>query len=277
MAKRGREINKEQRTSLRSQNDLLSNIVNSAVSEGVDAMSRHSRYEPEFLAKYLDEKAVSEYASQLPKLIQDCQAKGKTPEEAKEYAQKSLASLISSGKLFNERGQRLILRKGLDKKLTGTRSKEVLEGEKYLDKALIGFRDLYELMKTGDYAQRLPELAQAVGAIYQIGALDSAINSLYENDLMNDKRYIAIKKSIEKGLRKNIQGIETVIQGYVPKPIVASIMAIIGIAVLSLMFFSTNITGNVINANSAPMVIKIPAMIFGAASFVLGVYLFLKK
>jgi len=95
--------------------------------------------------------------------------------------------------------------------------------------------------------------------------------------LGEEPKYLTIKKSLREGLRQGVELAQGTLDRYFPQALAASILIIVGLGVMALMLASTNITGNAIGISSAPVILKIPALIFGAASLILGVFLFFKK
>ena len=91
----------------------------------------------------------------------------------------------------------------------------------------------------------MPELAEAVRTVNNMGFLDPAVDILRYHNLMNERKYETLKKSIRektvKGTEKALRGIERYIA---PKKAAAIILGILGIILLILP--KINITGNVI-------------------------------
>ena len=264
------EIGNEKRGGI----DLVS-LVNSAVQEGVGAISEtHPRFSPEFLAKYLDPKKLNQYAHKVSKKAGEYQEQGRDPREVVEKAYKTLAAKVASGKFFNEKGKEIVLRESWQKRsrkwFGGGTAKEVLEGENYLDKAMTSFKDLYNLMKSGDYAQRMPELANAIASIYDLGFMDAATNILYQNGQLKEGKYLALKKAIREKTEKKIGQTQEYLHHAFSQSLAAAVLAIIGLGVL---FTSNSITGNVIGAANQTNII---ALIFGAGSLILGLYFLMK-
>src|SRR3989338_6342359 len=147
----------------------INQLFDSAIDNGLKALSeRHLGYTPKTLAKYIDKNEVRKYTAIISKEMKKYQAQGK---DINDFAQKvytGLASLAASGEFFNEDGINLIFRKSLRRKLGGRKAREVLEGEKYLEDAMLGFRKLYDLTGSEEFREQLPELSNAVRALYKI-------------------------------------------------------------------------------------------------------------
>lgn len=253
----------------------LTSLVNSAVQEGIGVISeRHPRFSPEFLVKYLDPKKLNQYAFKISKKAEEYQEQGRDPREVIEKSYKTLAAKLASGKLFNEKGKEIVLSESWQKQsrrwFGGGRAREVLEGEEYLDRAMSSFRDIYNLMKSGDYAQRMPELAYAISSIYDLGFLDAATNILYQNGQLKEGKYIALKEAIREKTKRKIGQTQQYLDRSFSQSLAAAVLAIVGIGVL---FTTNSITGNVIGMTNQTNFI---ALFFGAASLILGLYFLMR-
>src|SRR3989344_3151525 len=98
----------------------LNKIVNSAIGEGIDAIINiHPRFsgQEELLSSYIDKKRLNE----------------------KDFVNK-IAGYVASGKSFKEKGKEIILRESFEKEkhkwFSEGIAREVLNGEKYLDKTM---------------------------------------------------------------------------------------------------------------------------------------------
>lgn len=262
----------------------LVKLVNSAVQEGVGAISEaHPRFSPEFLAQYIDPKRINQYAHKISQKAGEYQEQGRDPREVIEKTYKTLAARVASGKLFNEKGREIVLGESWQKKsrrwfglFGGGKAREVLEGEKYLDDAMRSFRDIYNLMKSGNYAQRMPELANAVASIYDLGFLDAAANILYQNGQLKEGKYLALKQAIREKTGRRIEQTQEYLNRTFSQSLAAAVLAIVGLAVL---FASYNISGNAVTGNVIGTAnnSSAAAVIFGLFSFILGIYLFVRK
>lgn len=254
----------------------LGEIVSSAVEEGVEALvKRRPRFSGQegLLMHYIDKKQVNLYVKNVAKEIQ----RYKDPKEAKKFIKQfyeDLAGYAASGKLLNKKGKELILRDSWEKRARswfGREAREIVKGEKYLDKVMTSFRDIYELLKNGDYAQRMPELAQAVASVYDMGFFDTAVNVLYEDGLMDKKKYGLFKKAIRKRAEAASAYTTQKIQDYlIPQRAAAVILGVLGLATI---LTTSNITGGIIGVSKTDL--------FGLISGILllssGVWMWFRK
>ena len=260
--------------------DLVA-IVNGAIKEGIGAIVQaHPRFtsQENFLMAHVDKDKLNNYIAGAAEVIKKYED---NPQELQKIVQefyKNTANHVASGELLSERGKELILRKSLKEKAGGwfgsRKARETLEGEKYLDKALGSFMEIYELMKSGDYAKRMPEIAEALGNLYEMGFADATVNVLYQNGGLDKNRYYTLKKAIterakysveiaEKELQKHIGGLEKAAE-----KAAAAILAILGIGVI----LKTNtITGNAIGISSG--ITSLPAVLWGLAVLGAGIWM----
>mgnify|MGYP000439190599 CR=1 FL=1 len=258
------------RSGRRGQRVNLSKIINSAIEEGIDAIiKKHPRFtdQEELLLHYLDKKKIKDY-------LEDYIKHSDGPIDIKHLINR-FGGYVASGELFNERGKELILRESLGREsirfFTGRMAREVLRGEKYLDETMRSFKDLYKLFKTGDYAQRMPKLAEAVSTVYDMGFADAAVNILYENGLMNRTKYRAFKRAINERVKQGVEYTQKSLAEYIiPQKVAAVIVGIIGMAVL---LASNSITGAVIGAGKT----SLSALLFGGLTLIAGIFLWIKK
>jgi hypothetical protein len=267
----GNPVRNEQR------GNLLEDVVNSAANSAADFLSqKRPRFSKQFILRYMDHKAVTDYAKKVAPYLQE----GKiSSEEADNY----LASHIVSGDFLTDEGKEIILESSLEKEAkkwggwtSGARkAKNALEGEKYLDKAMIAFKDIYDLIQSDErYAKHMPELSQAVNALYELGFRDVTLTALRKH-LPKDK-YIAAKLGIAQAAEKAGEYANAAVRNYIPQGLAAAVLAIVGIGVLVTTYNLTGntLTGNVIGTTNNS---SAAAVIFGLVSFILGIYLFIRK
>src|SRR3989344_6209138 len=115
----------------------LNKIVNSAIGEGIDAIINiHPRFsgQEELLSSYIDKKRLNEYINES---LTEAYENKKFNE--KDFVNK-IAGYVASGKSFKEKGKEIILRESFEKEkhkwFSEGIAREVLNGEKYLDKTM---------------------------------------------------------------------------------------------------------------------------------------------
>jgi len=256
----------------------LGQVINSAVSEGIEAIiESHPRFsdQEEFLASHIDKKKMNEYLGGAIEQIQGYDNE-RDQMEALNKLYEETASYVASGELFTERGKETVLRNSFEKNsrkwFRGRPSREILEGEKYLDRVMGSFKELYNLFKSGDHAQRMPELASAVSTVYDMGFTDAAVNVLYETGMMDKRKYQTFKRAIRERTKEGVEYTQGALEKYIlPQNVAASVLGFIGLGVL---FSANSITGNIIGTSTST---NVGAMIFGAALLGLGVWMFFRK
>jgi|TARA_Y100000296_G_scaffold71880_1_gene87760 hypothetical protein len=256
----------------------LGQVINSAVSEGIEAIiESHPRFtdQGEFLASHIDRRKLSQYVGEAVEVIQGYD-NPKDQSEALKELYEDTASYVASGEFFTKRGKEAVLRNSFEndsrRLLRGRGSREILEGEKYLDKVMGSFRELYNLFKSGDYAQRMPELSSAVATVYDMGFTDAAVNILYETGMMSKRGYKTFKKAIKERTKESVEFTQEALTKYlIPQKAAASVLGVIGLGVL---FSANSITGNIIGTSSST---NIGAMIFGVAVLGVSIWMFFRK
>lgn len=255
----------------------LGQIVNSAVEEGIDAIiERYPRFadQEELLAHYIDKKKINGYVKGVIKELKTYRDEKKATKFLNEFYNE-LAGYVAAGEVFSEEGKEVILRESWEKRarrwFTGGAAREVLRGERYLDKVMASFRDLYHLFKTRDYAQRMPELAEAVATVYDMGFADAAVNVLYEKGLMNERRYKFLKNVIAERVKEGAEYTQKKLQDYiVPQKAAAVIFGILGLGVI---LASNKITGAFIGTSGT----NIFTLALGGLLLIIGILLWCWK
>lgn len=252
-------------------------IINSAIEDGVSAIIEHNpRFDQEYILEHIDKRRLR---GKIKEIYRNIEERGErlSDEEKIRYIHGELADYIATGAAFDELGKRLILKSGLEEKaqsgfFKGLFARRELKGEKYLDDVVGAFKGLYALFKTGDYAKRMPEVAEDVATVYNMGFLNPAIEVLEHYGLINRRRYDILKKSIrertKEGVEKAVSGIEKY-AGY--QRATASIFGVFGI--LLLFISGTKITGGVISnlfSNSVTSFIGIFLILISLALFLIN-------
>lgn len=222
----------------------LSNAVKQGIEAIVEEHPKFANFQP-YLLKHIDHKKIQEKYFELYK-----ESKGLGEQERINYIYNELADYVASGSVLDEKGKEIILKNSLEEK-TGffhkLFHKSKFDGEKYLNNTMEAFNDLYALFKSGDYAQRMPELTKSVATLHDLNFLDPAVDVLKEYGLIDSKKHRFLKENIYKRVgeesKKVVGGIERYI---VPEKIAASIIGFVGIV---LIIFNLNITGAVIGEN----------------------------
>ena len=258
-----------------SQEQVINSIINDAVGKGIDAIVKHHprfRENQDYILRHIDKKKLNEKVGEI---YEDVNERNWSDDKKLEYIHKELTDYVATGSAFDEAGKEVILKRGLEEKAGkwwGVGARRKLEGEKYLDYTIEAFQDLYSLFKTGAYAEKMPEVADAVTTVHEMGFLDPAVDVLKHYNLIDKKRYSVLKNSIrektEEGVRQTIGGIEK----YAMYQKAAALIFMIVGAVLILNSLS-GITGFVISESIGTSVSGILGLVFiigGVLLFVNG-------
>lgn len=251
-------------------------MINAAVEEGINQiMEQHPVFKnkAEYISTHLDKKKLNKKISEIYHLIE--QQRNLSEETKAQYLQQGIANYVASGELFDDAGKQIILKNGLEGRVSGgffrtLFGRQKLDGDKYLNETLGAFQNLYELFKTGDYAQRMPELAQAVTTVNDMGFLDPAVEVLKHYGLIDDRKYDLLKQNIRKKTEQAVTTAVTGIEKYsMYEKAAAIIFGILGLIVI----FSSQISliGGVIGISN-----NLTTGIVGGLLIFLSLILFLK-
>ncbi len=246
--------------------------VDSAVKYGIYEILKNNPVfgnNPEIINRYMDSKKLNSAIKEMSKTLNtNLATRNLSDEEKISYLHKNISDYVSSGRAFTDKGQKIILKGSLEEKAKqGGFVREMIvnpvvnlfskksDGEKYLDKTMNAFHDLYTLMKSGDYAQRMPELAEATQTIHDMGFLDTSLDILKEYGIIKDERqYNFLKKSLGyKTKEAEKQAVSSIEKYILPQQVQKAAAVVLGVCGATLLFISQpGITGNVISARNLP-------------------------
>ena len=239
----------------------LDQLANEGLNEGINAFVKaHPRFmgQEKFLTSYIDSKKMNDYLAQSMKDLG-----GKYGKVDSEKVKDTLAGYVNSGEVFNEKGKEVLLSHSWDKRSRSfwqRGAKEIIAGEKYLDKTMESFRDLYNLLSSGDYAERNKTMASAVSGIYNLGFTDAAVNVLYNNGKLDKTKYTTLKKAIvdraKKGEETILKEVEKSALAQKVEKVAENIKKPAGVALAgigtAIVIGTNSITGNVIQRDWSP-------------------------
>lgn len=200
----------------------MDKIVQGAISEGIERIvENHPRFkdQQQNVMRHVDRGKLRNGLQSIEQYIRKLEESGKeiSPEQEAQIKYESLAKYVASGGAFDNAGKELILRQSLTERAIrrprGPAARQ-LGGEQYLDKVGVAFRQLYDMFKSGDYAQHMPEVAKAVSTVYSLGFLSPAVDLMYHSGLMNEKRYAILKENIHARVREGTRVTEEAMQKY---------------------------------------------------------------
>ena len=238
-----------------------------------EIIRQHPRFKNigNYIAKHIDHRLVEKRM----KSIYAYAIKEKKPrEEIEEYLTNGVADYISSGAAFDRVGKEVILKKGLEEKANsglfkGFFARRELNGEKYLDKSLDAFNEVYEMFKSGDYD--MPEVEGQLKYLNRLGFAGSAADILKDAGLIGGSQYSKIKGNIRKGAKEATREFGSRLEKYAQYKVASSIFGIFGVGLIiaSKIGITGNVVGNQISNN--------PSIIAGAVLLVLALGLFLGR
>ncbi|MFH1503143.1 MAG: hypothetical protein ABIE36_00605 [Candidatus Diapherotrites archaeon] len=260
------------------------NQLNGAVQSGIETIiENHPRFAnfQEFLVKHIDQRKIQEKYFEL---YEEALKKGLDKEKGEDYIYNGITNYVASGDVIDEKGKEIILKNSLEEKSKNIFQRifqrRKINGEKYLDNAMEAFHDLYTLFKSGEYAQRMPELTESVTTLYDLNFLDPAVDVLKAYGWIDNKKHKFLKENIYNrageesqkvvgGIEKYIVPKKTIEREIIPQKRVASIIGLFGIILIAA---NLKITGAVIGDTS-----KITIGIAGGLLLLLSLLIFLKK
>jgi hypothetical protein len=146
----------------KEEKDPKQEFVNSAVSEGVNAILRDHpvlSHNPEYLAKHIDMRKLN---SRIDEIYGEINEKHKLWGDKKkfEYMHHAIADYVATGNAFNERGQEIIFKRSLEEKagsgfFRGLFARRELNGEKALEKKLAAYHNLYDVVEKSGLSEEV--------------------------------------------------------------------------------------------------------------------------
>lgn len=249
-------------------------LINSAIQYGLGVLAKdHPSFNLEYIKNHVDERALKE---KLEEISEEIGTGGFFEGRKGKKLYKTLADYVASGNVLDDEGKKVILRGGLEEKaksgfFRGFFARRELKKEKYLDKVIGAFKDLYLLISTGNYADKMPELTEAATTIYRLDFFDSAMDILNSRGVMSNRKYKLIKKKIRETIESTAEPVLKNPENYFQQ----ATAAILGGLGLLLFFASSTITGGVIGSMENNEIRLIGAVLFFIALFIL--FLIVKK
>lgn len=260
--------------------DKKQEFVNHAVNDGIDEILKHHPAFSEnrdYITRHIDKKKLS---SRISKIYFAVKNKNWSQGKKTEYLHKGIANSVATGQLFDEEGQEIILKKSLEEKalggfFRGLFARRTLEGEKYLDKTVGAFKNLYHLFKQGDYKERMPELSGAVERVYDLGILNPALDILKYYNLIDEKKYRQLKQNVKEETKKSAEKVVGGLEAYItPQKEAAAVFFVLGIMLV--IFSGLRFTGAVI-FESVSRINSLAGLIFLFISLMLSFRLYKNK
>ena len=267
-------------------------LIQGALREGVELILHHH---PRFRGKegeigqHVDPARIRHGVKNIEAYIAALEQKEKrqfTSEERAQITYNQLVTYVASGSAFDGAGKELVLRQSLEERARkGPRMFEArthLKGEQYLDQVTVAFRQLYQMFKSGDYAERMPELARAVTTVYDQGFLSPAADLLRHYGLIDGKRYALLKKNIHTKVKQGVEettrgmeqyGIEQPAEEQLPTNTGGKVTAVAlgAVGVGTMVFSSMRFTGSAVGVSFGTTLLPLAGILLCVAAWlVLG-------
>lgn len=222
-------------------------FVNLGIEKGInEIIKKHPRFRDKRkeIAKHLDQTRLKE---RVYDIYQNLETKKLSEEKRREYIVKELSDYIATGIAFDEEGKEIILLKGLEEKakggfIRGYSARKMLKGEEYLDRSLGLARYLSNLMESGNYQEKMPEIAKAASTLEDMQLLDPLIKIMNYRGSLDEREYKFLQQRIYQKTMESEKNIKKGIEKY----IASSILGVLGI---SLIAVSSGVTGAVVGSS----------------------------
>lgn len=236
--------------------------------KGIDEIIKHhQRFKgrrKEIIA-HLDRTRLKE---RVYDIYQNLSGKRISEKKRKEYIVNELSDYISTGIAFDDEGKEIILLKGLEEKaksgfIKGHSARKMLRGEQYLDRGLGLAHNLSYIMKSGNYAEKMPEIAEAADTLEDMHLLDPLIKIMKYSGVLDKREYKFLQNRVYE---KAIQSEKNIKKG-IEKYVAAAILGVLGI---SLIAFSSKITGAFIGVPNTAIISEATGAVMILISLVLS-------
>jgi hypothetical protein len=196
-------------------------LINQAVNAGLQSLISQPGMENSnvFITHNLDKEKVYSAVDEIEKELE--KQKITSPKEQYKILYKGIASYVASGNALKEKGRKILFEKGYKGKLDQSMLEKIasffkpnkFEGEKYFEKALNAYGDMYDILSQDKVAQQeIPELTKAAKSMKMYGFLDTALNIFKAHGMMDEKLYNQLSKELYQKTtvkaHKGMKGIE---------------------------------------------------------------------
>jgi len=248
-----RQPRQPKQTKQTKQEQLVSSAIQYGVQELLNNNPIFKGYET-VLTNYVDNQKLQH---KLKEIYDSPDLKGKKEfsKEDEKYIATEIADYFVTGAALSEKGQEVILGRGLEGKVSKSiweswfgisKKKHSLPGIEYLNDAIRATEDLSALLKDKGGIKALPNLAKPLAKLEEIKLLYPALRVLRANKLIDQSKYQELANKayeIAKDIPKQIaQGVEEGINRNYQK-IAAAILGVLGVLVIA---SNLSITGNII-------------------------------
>ena len=220
----------------KSLDEVINSVVNSSAQEAIKRIVQQHpelKSKAEYMLKHIDPRALNQHVQSY---LESLSETGLKPEKLMNALGRNLVDYIGSGGAFDENAQEIILGKGMKRAERQERDK--------VGKVIYAFNEIYDMFKTGDYAEKMPELARAAAVIHDYGFQYSAADMLKQSGVMSLNEYRALKRAISQGVERTARKAKTHLTDYIRRAAV-----VLGLVGLGFLVSSMNITAAVIGTS----------------------------
>jgi len=272
----------------------LDDLMGEAAREGIHALTTENprfRNQEDYIGRHVSGRKLKGFAEYAQAYIHEREKAGKplSPDQQARLLYDTVKKGVASGQALDKEGQEIILGKSLEGKV----SKNMLanffsknrEANKNLNNVMGAFKELYMMLKTGDYAQRMPELYAAVEVIDRNNFLNTAVDFLAQYGLIDKSKYKLIKKAVKERTDQAVKYTGDIMLGYATgavdrqraeqqkaeqhkyRKVAAGFTAIIGVA--AIVISGRKLTGNVIGNSNINILGVVAGLLIIAAAWLL--------
>ena len=242
-------------------------LINEGIRTGLESLIKNHpelKRQGAHLINYLDSEGIDSYVTDAIEEASE-EKGGKLENKDISSIVKTVAKSVSNADAFDDKGKEIILRRAsleqqkgegffkylskgkVGKAFGSLGASKLLKQEDYVTRAAESFGEILELMKSGGYAQHMPQLEEAAKEIYHAGFFSSAADILFREKLMNSSTYNQIKKAVYTKSKSYVETFSEGMKAYFEKPVVKNATsAVLGVIGLASLIANNSITGNVI-------------------------------
>lgn len=276
-------------------------LIQAAINEGMAYIAeKHPEFANagDYIGRHIDRRKLNEGVERIQTFLQH-NASGWSKEERAKFMYENLAGYVAAGEIFDDSAKRVILEGGLESKAGQESSWWTGRGQKSskssdnIQQVTRAFRDLYDIMRSGDYAERMPELYKTVAQMQDLGFMRTAIEVLRSRDLLNEGNYNALTRAIEKRVQETSDRATILMSDYIsPKQkegvaeergehhaltrhkyrgnVAAAIIG--GLGLIAALASNVRLTGNVIGTTAANTAVGFGGLLLVIAALTLAAF-----
>ena len=256
-------------------------IITSALQYGMQELLKENPIFEDhgaLVSTYVDQRKLK---GRLDEIYEAHGLKGKKElsEEDQKYLTREIADYFVSGAALTDKGQEVVLGKGLEAKVEKpsfwswfgiSKKKSSLQGIEYLNNAIKTTRELSYLLKDKDMLKSMPEIAKPLAELERVKLMYPVLRVLEANGLIDKDKYYELANKAHEIAKETSAKIKTGVESIFDKPAMKVAAAVLGFLGILVIGSNLTITGNLIG--NLP---KTPPSFLGIIFLVVALGLFL--